>query len=138
MVLRIHSDASYLSVRVARSRSAGCFYLPDPSPASDFNHTDPATDLPPINGSVHILCTILKNVIVSATKTEVGVVFINIQDAVSIRHTLEDSGHLQTSFNSPSRQSMRVWDLKRYSPKRRSKSMYMQFIGWKILCVKHN
>ena len=97
MVLHIHSDASYLFVRGARSRSAGCFYLSDPSPAPDFNHTDPVTDLPPINGAVHIICTILINVIVSTTKTKVGVIFINIQDAVSIRHTLEDSGHLQTS-----------------------------------------
>ena len=60
MVLRIHSGASYLSVRGVRSRTAGFFYLLDPSPAPAFNHTDAATNLPPINGAVHVLCTILK------------------------------------------------------------------------------
>ena len=93
MVLRIHSGASYLSVRGARSRTAGFFYLLDPSPAPAFNHTDAATNLPPINGAVHVLCTILKNVVASATEAEVGAVFVNCQDFVSIHHTLEDLGH---------------------------------------------
>ena len=93
MVLRIHSDASYLSIRGVRSRAAGFFYLSDPSPAPDFNHTETATDLPPINGVVHVFWTILKNVVASATEAEVGAVFVNCQDFVSIHHTLEDLGH---------------------------------------------
>ena len=95
MVLHIHSDTSYLSVRGARSRAADFFYLSDPSPAPDFNHTDTATDLPPINGAVHVLCIILKNVVASVIEAEVGAVFVNCQDAVSICHTLEDLGNLQ-------------------------------------------
>ena len=95
MVLRSHSDESYLSIHGVRSRAAGFFYLSDPSPAPDFNHTDTATDLPPINGAVHVLCIILKNVVASVIEAEVGAVFVNCQDAVSICHTLEDLGYLQ-------------------------------------------
>ena len=36
-----------------------------------------------------------KKIVASATETEVEAVFVNCQDAVSIRHTLEDLGHPQ-------------------------------------------
>ena len=95
LVLRIYSDASYLSVRGDRSRAIGFFYLSNPSPAPDFNNTDTTTDLPPVNSAVHVLCVILENAVALATKTEVGAVFVNYQDAIIIRHTLEDMRHPQ-------------------------------------------
>ena len=48
MIFRIHSDVSYLSVTKARSRAAGFFYMSDDS------------ENPPINGAIHVMCTILK------------------------------------------------------------------------------
>ena len=56
MILRIRSDASYLSVTKARSRTVGFFYLYD------------NTDTPSLSGTIHVLCAILKNVMVSAAE----------------------------------------------------------------------
>ena len=60
IVLRIHNDISYHSVCGARSQVAGFICLSYLSPAPDVNHTGIATNLSPINGAIHILCTILK------------------------------------------------------------------------------
>ena len=38
-----------------------------------------------MNGIVHVVCKILKNVMASATEVELGAVLINGQDAVPIR-----------------------------------------------------
>ena len=65
IILRIHNDASYLSVTKARSRAAGFFYMSNDC------------ESPPINGSIHVLCAILKNVMASATEAEMGTVFVN-------------------------------------------------------------
>ena len=65
MILRIHTDASYLSVTKARSRAAGFFYLSDNS------------DTLPLNGAIHVLCAILKNVMASAAEAESCAVFVN-------------------------------------------------------------
>ena len=90
MILHIHSDASYLSESEARSRAGGFFYMS--------NHYDPNdTDAPPpkINGAIHIVSTILSNVMASATEAEVGALFHNAQDACQLRNTLEYLGHPQ-------------------------------------------
>ena len=57
----------------------------DPDPVPNFNHIGTASDLPIINGAIHVLCAILKNVVTLATEAEVGVMFVNYQDAVFIR-----------------------------------------------------
>ena len=90
MVLHIHSDASYLSETEARSRAGGYFFLSDAY--------DPAnTQAPPpkINGAIHIVSTIMGNVMSSATEAEVGALFHNAQDACTLRNTLEFLGHPQ-------------------------------------------
>ena len=81
MVLRIHSDASYLYVSKARSRASGFFYL-----SSD-------GDTPPSNGIVHVLCIVLKDVMASIAESETGAVFVNCQEAVSLRETLIEMSH---------------------------------------------
>ena len=93
MILYIHSDASYLSEPKARSRAGGFFFLSD--------HVDPTElakpDSPPpkINGAIHIVSSILNNVMASATEAEVGALFYNAQDACALRHALEFLGHPQ-------------------------------------------
>ena len=88
MVLHIHSDASYLSEPKARSRAGGFFYLSD-----NIDVQQPDAPQPKLNGAVHILSTILNNVMASATEAEVGALFHNAQDACMLRNTLEFLGH---------------------------------------------
>ena len=90
MILHIHSDASYLSEPKARSRAGGYFYLS--------NRVDPETlhtQKPMHNGAIHIVSSILNNVMASAAEAEVGALFHNAQDACPIRATLEFLGHSQ-------------------------------------------
>ena len=86
MILNVHSHASYLSEKNAKSRAAGHFFLgwqPD--------------DKQPIrlNGPILTLCTILKFVPASAAEAELGAMFLNTKEAKIIRLTLEELGHLQ-------------------------------------------
>lgn len=90
MILYIHSDASYLSESQARSRAGGYFYMGDTVP--DDIATGP---LPPLNGAIHIVSSILSNVMASATEAEVGALFHNAQDACQFRNTLDFLGHTQ-------------------------------------------
>ena len=86
MILNVHSDASYLSAKNAKSRAAGHFFLgwqPD--------------DKRPIrmNGPIITLCTILKFVAASAEEAELGAIFLNAKEAKIIRLTLEELGQPQ-------------------------------------------
>ena len=84
MILKIHSDASYLSEPKARSRVGGHFYLGDP-PASKSDN----------NGAVHTTSTILRNVVTSAAEAEYGGLFTNARIAIPMRITLRELGHPQ-------------------------------------------
>ena len=84
MILHIHSDASYLTASKARSRAGGHFFL------SSNKEKDA-----PYNGPVHSLAKIIKNVMTSTAESELGGLFMNCQEAVPIRNTLEELGHKQ-------------------------------------------
>ena len=84
MILKIHSDASYLSEAKARSRVGGHFYLGQ----LPVNQADN-------NGAVHTTSTILKNVVTSAAEAEYGGIFINSRIAIPMRITLRELGHPQ-------------------------------------------
>ena len=89
MILHMHSDASYLSEPKARSRVGGYFFLDgkdDPNPDSP---------PPPINGAIHVVSEIMRNVMPSAAEAETGGLFVNGQAGVPIRTTLEEMGHPQ-------------------------------------------
>lgn len=90
MILHIHSDASYLSEPQARSRAGGFFFL-----SENTDVTSPDSPVPKLNGPIHILSSILNNVMASATEAEVGALFHNAQDACMLRNTLEFIGHPQ-------------------------------------------
>ena len=60
-----------------------------------YDPTDKTALLPKINGAIHIVSTILQNVMASATEAEVGALFHNAQDACTLRNTLEFLGHPQ-------------------------------------------
>ena len=86
MVLHNHSDASYLSESEARSRAGGLFYLSDHT-----SKTTPAT-IAPINGALHIVSSIMRNVMASAAEAEVGAAYLNAQEARALRTMLIEMG----------------------------------------------
>jgi hypothetical protein len=86
MILHVHSDGSYLSAPKARSRAGGHFFLSDAQ-------LDPAKCKP--NGPIHITAKILRNVMASAAEAEIGASYVNGQEAIPIRNTLEELGHPQ-------------------------------------------
>jgi hypothetical protein len=59
--LHIHSNASYLSVSNARSRLGGLFFLGNKSPEQET-----------LNVSILNVAVVIKNVVASAAKSEVG------------------------------------------------------------------
>ena len=86
MVLNIHSDASYLSERGARSRAAGYYFLGGiPQPGKPIQ----------MNGNIFVMCAIMKFVMASAAEAELGALFMNSKDAKIIRLILEEMGHPQ-------------------------------------------
>ena len=85
MILKIHSDASYLSEPKARSRAGGHFYLGDkPSNTPERN-----------NGALLTKSIIMKPVMSSAAEAECGAAYANTTDAVPLRTTLQEMGHPQ-------------------------------------------
>ena len=91
MCLYLHSDASYLSETRARSRAAGHYFLSN----HPVDPTTPPVDIPPLNGPIHTLCSIIDVVVGSAAEAEIGAAYLNAQDAVPIRTTLQELGHPQ-------------------------------------------
>ena len=85
MVLWVHIDASYFSFPKARSRSGGMHFLSDKHPSPH----DPANLELTLNGIVYVVCKILRNIMASAEESELGALFLNCQEAVPIRITLE-------------------------------------------------
>jgi hypothetical protein len=83
MILNIHSDASYLSEREAKSRAGGFFYM-----GSNNDKPNRLT-----NGAIIIISTVLKHVMSSAAEAEIGAVFLNAKEENVLRTTLEALGH---------------------------------------------
>jgi hypothetical protein len=86
MVMNIHLDASYLSEPNARSRACSHFFM-----GSLPRNGDPIK----LNGAFHTLCSILRFVVASAAKAELGALFLNCQEGIIFKTTLEDLGHPQ-------------------------------------------
>ena len=84
MVMKIHTDASYLSEPQAKSRVGGHFYL-----------GSKPTQIMDNNGSILNTATILRHVVVSAAEAEYAGIFLNAQSAVALREALKEMGHMQ-------------------------------------------
>eukprot|EP00957_Ditylum_brightwellii_P078843 5995291-Ditylum_brightwellii.AAC.1 len=82
MVLKVHSDASYISEKEARSRAGGCFFLGN-------RHNNK------FNSPLHILSTIIRNIMASAAEAELEALFENAKEAVAIRNALVEMSHSQ-------------------------------------------
>ena len=137
MILRVFSDASYLSVSKCRSRAAGYFYLSSGMPAdSDTSTFKPSTTTkltpnhdpsPPWNGAIHILCQILSNVMSSATEAEISAVFANCKKCLAIRQALVEMGHPQPATPIEVDNQCAVGILTDAVKQRRAKAMDMRF-----------
>ena len=83
MVLKVHSDASYLSESKARSRAGGHFFM-----SKDVSY-------PPNNGSVLNIAQITKTIMYSVAETEIGAMYVNAREGVPARQRLNEMGHHQ-------------------------------------------
>ena len=89
MILKLHSDASYLSELEAHSRAGGFHYLGNDQPIV-------AGDPPERpNGAILVVSNIMKMGVASAAKAELGALFFNGQEATTLRITLLKLGHPQ-------------------------------------------
>jgi len=86
MILKQHSDASYLSEAKARSRHARLFYLGDID----------ADTIEENNGALLVTSTIMSNGMSSVAGNECGSLF-NTCKEVPIRITLDKMGHIQAA-----------------------------------------
>ncbi len=57
-----------------------------------------------LNGAFHTLCSILRFVVASAAEAELGALFLNCQEGIIFKTTLEDLGHTQPRNASTLRQ----------------------------------
>jgi hypothetical protein len=83
MVLAVHNNASYLNEEEARSQAGDHHFLSEDVP------------LPPNNGAIHNVAEIIKGIMSSAAKTELGAMYINARKAVEERIILEEMRHKQ-------------------------------------------
>ena len=118
MILNIHSDASYLSERNARSRASGHFFLGWlPRPGEPIR----------LNDMIHSLCNILKFVAVSVAEAELGALFFNVKQGRIARLILQEMGLPQPptpiSYNNTTTCGIVNGTIKRH----RSRSMEMQY-----------
>ena len=95
MGLWIDSNTSFASIRNARSRVSGFFYL-SLHPSKIPKHHDPPPNVP-----IFVLCRIMKMVLLSAAEAAYGGIFINAKEGVPIRTTLQELGHNQTKMVTP-------------------------------------
>ena len=79
MILKIHSDASYLSKRQGRSRAGGHFYL---------GNRDDITDPP--NGPILNTMSILANIMSATSEAEAAALFTNMKEGVIQHIALEE------------------------------------------------
>jgi hypothetical protein len=91
MVLYIHSDASYLSEAKACSCVGGHFFLS----SKPTDPSKPPNKLPPNNGAIHTVSSILKNVMSSAIEAKFAGLFHKACNSALLRTALVKMGHPQ-------------------------------------------
>jgi hypothetical protein len=126
MALHVHSDASYLSEKKARSRAGGIFFLSDKLTPPDKAPLPDATP-PPNNGAIHVHSSIMSSVLSSATEAEIGALFFNGKEAAMLRNTLRDMGHPQTATPIQTDNACAAGIANDTVKQRRSKAMDMRF-----------
>ena len=85
ITLHMNSNVSFLSAPGSNIITGGYQYLSEPS--SD--PKKPPHKPPPLNGPIHVKCTIMKNFLASAMEAELGALFVNFQLGAALRISLE-------------------------------------------------
>jgi hypothetical protein len=83
MILVIHSDAGYCNEKKSRSQARGHFFLSNED------------KFPPNNDATFTNATIIKAVMASAAKAELGALYLNAKEAVYLQQILIEMGHPQ-------------------------------------------
>ena len=91
MILHTHSDASYLSEPISKSRAGGYNYI---STASAVPDKAPLKQ-PSLNVPIHVECTTMRSFLASAMESELGALFVNCQRGTETRMALIEMGHAQ-------------------------------------------
>ena len=87
MILSVHSNASYLSKKKARSRAGGNFYLTNEKYETFKNR------------AVLTISLIIKHIMASASEAELAAMLYNYRKAIPMKITLEEMGHPQPPTN---------------------------------------
>lgn len=116
MILKVHSDASYLSEPEARSRIGGHFFLVNKTTSSNDN-----------NGQIIATDNILRHVVASAAEAEYAGLFFNSQIAISLRTTLNELGFPQPPTPLFTDNTTAAVIANRTNKPKMSKSMDMRF-----------
>jgi hypothetical protein len=116
MILHIHSDASYLSVSNARSRLGGLFFLGTKTAEQDT-----------LNRLMLNVASVIKNVVASASESEVGACCQNNQSGAPLRVTLTELGHTQPPTPLLTDRSTVFSILNETIKQKRSKAMDMRY-----------
>lgn len=82
MILYVHSDAAYLVAPHARSIAGGHFFLGNWDMEKKNN-----------NSAIHIVCTIMRNMIASVAEAKVRVAFINAGESLSLQSIWNELDH---------------------------------------------
>jgi hypothetical protein len=129
MVLYLHSDASYLSASKVRSRAGHHFFLSD----TPLDPKQAPRIQPTRNGPVHTTCQIMRNVLASAAEAKIGALFLNGQEALPIRVTLNELGHTQPATPMQTDNSTAAGFANDTIKQKRSKAIDMRFTGSKTV-----
>jgi hypothetical protein len=125
MILNRHSNASYLLEAKARSRACGHFFM-------GWMPTDGAPIQ--LNSAFHVSTTILRFVVASAAKAELGALYHNCQIGMIFCITLVDMGHPQPKTPVHRDNATAVGIANNTIKRQHSRSMEMRFfwVGDKV------
>eukprot|EP00957_Ditylum_brightwellii_P074497 5660510-Ditylum_brightwellii.AAC.1 len=118
MILNIHSDASYLSEKNAKSTAGGHYFL----------GLVPQDHRPILlNRAIHTLCTIIKNVCASTAEAELASMFMNAQQTLPLQIALKEMGHPQPPTPLHADNSTVVGIANKTAKQQKSRAMNMQY-----------
>jgi hypothetical protein len=115
MVLIVHRDPSYLSKPKARSHAGRHFFM----------STD--TTNPKDNSMVLNLAQLIRTIMSSAAKAELGALYINACKAIPLQKTLKEMGHKQPPTPMQTDNSTALGIMNNNIQPQRTKAMDMQF-----------
>ena len=85
MILQVHSDAAFMNETKARSTASRHYFV-----GNNIKSGKPIL----LNGAIHTLCKIT-GVAASTAEAELGSLFLNTQETVTLQIALKELGHTQ-------------------------------------------